>query len=245
MLKINSLSKTYGTRIIFDGFNLSVKQGQFVALMGANGIGKTTLLNVLAGLATYDSGKIELTNKHRGGHKVAYMMQNHHDGLFPWFKVWENIALPLKFEGMAEMKRYEAVVDLIKKYDITLPLDHYPYQLSGGQKQLTLLLQSIIAKPSLILMDEPFSALDLITYKKIQTKLVEMWQAENPTIIYISHRIEDAVYLANRIIVMSADPTKIILDLENSLPYPRETGVVGNQEFSKLYKHLERTIAKL
>ncbi|MFH1244219.1 MAG: ABC transporter ATP-binding protein [bacterium] len=245
MLKINSLSKTYGKKIIFDKFDLSVKQGQFIALMGANGIGKTTLLNLLAGLISPDSGDISVANRSNRSRDVSYMMQNHHDGLFPWFKVWENIALPLKFKGIPEKKRYLAVIELMSRYSINLPLSCYPYQLSGGQKQLTLLLQSIISKPSLILMDEPFSALDLITSKKIQTKLVEMWQAEKPTIIYISHRIEDAIYLANRVVVMSADPARIILDLENSLPYPRETGVIGNKEFSKLYKHLERVIANL
>ncbi len=245
MLKIQSLSKSYDHRQVFDEFNLTVKRGQFVALMGANGIGKTTLLNVLAGLTIPDKGEIELSSKSHSRQRISYMMQNHHSALYPWLSVRENIALPLRYIGYSKKQRDKAVSEVVGKYDIRLPLDRYPYQLSGGQKQLTLLLQSIINKPSLILMDEPFSALDLITSKKIQSKLVEMWQSEKPTVIYISHRIEDAVYLANRIIVLSADPAQIMLDIENTLKYPRESKAVGNKEFSSIYQKLEQTISDL
>jgi len=244
MLLIQDLFKSFrinnGQFPVIDNLNLQVNKGEFVSILGPNGCGKTTLLNIIAGIEPYTYGSIKINNKPIKNSKIGYIFQNFNETLFPWLNSVENISLPLKFVGLNKKECLLKVKSLCEKYNIQIPLNRYPYALSGGEQQLVAIARAIIVNPDLILMDEPFSSLDLYTTLTIQKKIFEIRNKSCFTTIFVSHRLEDALYLSNRIIIFSNRPIKIILDMKNPLKYPRKEKLLISKNFRRLKKDLQK-----
>lgn len=243
LVDIINVSKTYkdqGKTEVLRGLNLDLKRGEFLCVLGPNGCGKSTLLNIISGLDKDYVGEV-VNDKVK---RVAFVFQNYRESIFPWLRVWENISYPLKIAGMSPEERLKKVRKLCEEFNIHLPLDTYPYRLSGGQQQLVAILRALITDPDIILMDEPFSALDYETTLFMVTKLQEIWQKTQVAIVFVSHDIDEAILLSERIVVLSKKPTRIVRDFKNSIPYPRTTHSMGLPEFTELKHHIADTFIK-
>jgi NitT/TauT family transport system ATP-binding protein len=229
---INNLNKSYNGINIFSNFNLNIRRGKIIAFFGSNGCGKSTLFNILAGTVKKDSGEITLDGNNK--FNFSYMFQNFQESLLPWRSNYQNLALPLQIQGISKENIKNKILNIYNKYNFNINLNSYPYELSGGQKQFLLFLRSIITNPETILLDEPFSALDYENSFLLSNKLQEYYLSEKPTILVITHDIEEAVYLADEIVVLSHRPTKVLGIVSNPLPYPRTTDILKSEEFHKI-----------
>lgn len=239
-LRVDSLSKSYTNtrekKQVLDRISFSAEKGSFVVIFGPNGSGKTTLFNILAGLLEQDKGLAQIDGKPLKDAKISFLFQNFADSLFPWKNCLDNIAFPLELEGVDKQKRRAEARKLVDKLGISIPLNNYPYQCSGGQKQLTALARSLIRNPNLLLMDEPFSALDYDTREMMESKIVEIWSKLKVTTLLISHDVEEAILLADKILVVSKPPTRVIEEIEVNLPRPRSGRMFGTQKFDNIRK---------
>lgn len=207
---------------VINNFSLQIEQGESVVILGASGCGKSTLVNTLAGTIPSDSGEIVFVKEQKGQalnpkiHKIGIIPQN--CGLLPWKTVKENCLLPLKIrKEQVNEARKEEITNIYKSLDIDRLLHKYPKELSGGQAQRAAIARAFILRPDLLLMDEPFSALDEITREEARELYLKIWKHHKPTTVLVTHSIEEALYLGNRIIVMGADKGNIKYQMDN--PY--------------------------
>jgi NitT/TauT family transport system ATP-binding protein len=229
MLKISALSKLYvdarhrtASRSVLTGIDLTVAENQFVCLLGPSGCGKTTLLRAVAGLVTPDAGQILLDGRpvHGPGQDRSIMFQNY--GLLPWRTVMGNVELGLEVRGVAAKPRRATCQLYIDRVGLHGFENHYPHQISGGMQQRVALARALSKQPRLLLMDEPFAAVDMQTREQLQDELLSVWETFHTTILFVTHSIEEAVYLADRVIVMSPDAGRIRGDIPIDLPRPRQ-----------------------
>lgn len=236
MLKINNLEKVYNHNgspaKVFDSLNLEIARGEFIGIFGPNGCGKTTLLNLISGLDKNFSGKINFDNEV----KISYVFQNYRESIFPWLTIADNITYPLKLQGLSPKEQKNTAQNICNQFNIKLNLSDYPYTLSGGQQQLVAILRGLITKPDILLFDEPLSSIDYQTTLFMLSKIQEIWQETKTTIIFISHDIDEAITLSQKIILLSSKPTRVIKTFDNHLNYPRKTDIMGTSEFVAL-KH--------
>ncbi len=242
MLKIDNLSKQFNDKrsYILNNFNLEIENGQFVAILGSNGSGKSTLLNILSGLEKADSGTITFDGKKISNLDVGYIFQNYESSLLPWKNLFENIALPLKFRGYSQEDQQKKVKQIISKYKIKLNLNKFPYEISGGQQQLVSILQNIIFDPKILLMDESFSSLDASVSLEVQNVLQELWMERKNIVIFVSHNIDEALYLSNRILILKPHPLSVIHDIKNGLAYPRKDKTLASEAYSEKRRHVQK-----
>lgn len=230
MLLVKNLVKKFilpnGTVDLYHNFDLKVSRGSFVSIVGNNGTGKTTLLNIIAGIEPVNGGTITVGNTASRDINLGYVFQNYRQALYPWMNVMDNIALPLTIRGIKKNERYDKVRMFCSTHHLSVNLNAYPYSLSGGQQQQVAIIRSWINSPDLILMDEPFSSLDYYTSFKFQKEVSDLWSGIRTTIIFVSHRIEEAIYLSDRIIVLGGCPVKILDDIKNPIPFPRNIRVL-------------------
>lgn len=199
MIEVKNLKKSFGKLKILDDISFKVKKGEFVTILGPSGCGKTTLIRILANLTQYDSGNVFI------GKGIGIMFQE--PRLLPWRNVKENICLGLELqEKKIEENKVEGILKLIELHDTG---NCYPYELSGGMKQRIALARTLITEPKILLMDEPLSALDHMTRKRLQDKLLEIHKKKKLTILFVTHSIDEAIRLGNKIIIFSQKPTKI------------------------------------
>lgn len=238
MLSIEKLSKTLtspkGNIDLYREFNLQVAKGSFISIVGNNGIGKTTLLNIIAGIDTVDGGMVRIHNNISKNVNIGYVFQNYRQALYPWMNVMDNIAFPLKVKGVGIKERYDIVRKFCGSHNLAVDYHAYPYSLSGGQQQQVAIIRSWINYPDLILMDEPFSSLDYYTSFKFQKEVSLLWSRIKTTIIFVSHRIDEAIYLSDRIIVLEGRPVNIIDDFKNPIPFPRDVSTLLAKDFNKI-----------
>jgi len=238
-IHIENLVKTYtrSTPIpplrVLDDITLSVEEGEYVTFFGPNGCGKTTLLKVLAGVEPYDSGRLRIDSLGPHEAKTGLIFQNYADSLMPWLTGLENILFSYRLkkrqhEYTTARSRLES---LLARLNINIPLDRYPYQMSGGQQQLISILRTLLYQPDVILMDEPFSALDYQTRTFMQSTLLNMWELEERTILFISHDIEEAIFLADRLILLGPLPTNIKSIRTIPFARPRTRALLESDEF--------------
>jgi NitT/TauT family transport system ATP-binding protein len=216
---------------IINDFNLSVEQREFVTFVGPNGCGKTTLLNSIAGLSDIDSGTIRIDGRPPQQTKIGYVFQNFQLSFLPWKQNIDNIAFPLELQGLEKKQRRKIVEDFLGKIDFNLPLHSYPYQLSGGQQQLLAIARALIFEPSVLLLDEPFNQLDFQTRMAMQDKLIDIHQKTQTTILFVSHDLDEAIILGDKVVFLSRRPTRILDVIDNPLPKNRNHDVVKLQEF--------------
>ena len=222
--------------------SLQVASGEFVGIVGPSGCGKTTLLRILGGLLRPTRGQVLLKGQPLTGPRpeVGYVFQ--HANLMPWRTVLRNVALPLELQGQPASeidRRAQEVLDLVGLQGF----EHsYPRQLSGGMAQRAALARTLIHKPELLLLDEPFGALDALTRERINLELLRIREAYDYTAVMVTHSIAEAVFLADRVLVMSHRPGRIVAEVDVSLPTPRTLEVMGTPEFAGLTREVRRAI---
>lgn len=245
MISLNSITKgfknTSGVTEVIDAVDLKINRGEFVTLFGPNGSGKTTLLNIVAGLDKPDSGEVLIDGKRPQDANVGFVFQNYNESLFPWKNVEDNISFPLEIAG-TEKKEVEGIVNhLLKKVSLLHLKDKFTYELSGGQRQLVSICRAIASNPDVLVMDEPFSALDYSTTRKMELELLDIWQEKKITTLFVSHDIDEAIFLADKVAVLSPRPGKIKKIFEVNLPRPRTPDMFSSPEFNKLRNEIINT----
>jgi NitT/TauT family transport system ATP-binding protein len=237
ILDITNVSKTYGEGagevLALDGVSLTVKQGEFVSVIGPSGCGKSTLFNIISGLITDYRGSVRI-NGHEvdGTHRdVGVVFQE--ESTFPWRTTLENVAFPLEVQGMPRAEREDKARRFINLVGLDGFENHYPAQLSGGMKQRTAVARTLAYEPRLMLLDEPFGALDEQTRLLLGDKLLEIWRALQQTMLLITHNITEAVQLSDRVVVMSFRPGRVKEVIDIDLPRPRTSEVITTAAFGQ------------
>ena len=218
-ISCNQVNKIYtnGTVALQD-MNLTINEGQFITLVGPSGCGKSTVLRLIAGLSEVTSGKIESNiNQHKND--LAFVFQE--PALMPWSHVIDNVHLPLKLTGKSLKESRKILQEAINLVGLDGFERSYPRQLSGGMKMRVSIARALVTQPRIVLMDEPFGALDEMTRSKLNSDLLDVWQKRNWTVVFVTHNIYEAVYLSQRVIVMAARPGRVIADVKIDADYPR------------------------
>jgi ABC-type nitrate/sulfonate/bicarbonate transport system ATPase subunit len=211
--------------------DLAVQQGEFVAIIGPSGCGKSTLLELIAGLEAVSSGRITLDGKPVTGPEPGVVMVFQEHSLFPWLTVQDNVGFGLAMKGVPRAERQARVARLLARVRLTRFAQHRPHQLSGGMKQRVAIARALVENADFIMMDEPFAALDFQTRVLMQQFLLEVWSEFKPTIVFVTHHIDEAVLLADRVVVMSASPGRIIDDIAIDLSRPRRMTDAGFNDY--------------
>ena len=222
--------------------NLEIEQGEFVCLLGPSGCGKSTLLNVVCGLVEPSTGSIKVDRRSvaQPGPDRGMVFQNY--SLYPWLTVRQNIEFGPKLNRWPKARVSQIANELIEIVGLKEYADQFPKVLSGGMKQRVAIARALAMEPGVLLMDEPFGALDAQTRSRMQELLLDIWSRKRNTVIFVTHDIEEAVYLADRVLVMSARPGRIIEDLRIELPRPRVPEIVASEEFTRYRKHMLRLL---
>jgi NitT/TauT family transport system ATP-binding protein len=223
--------------------SLRVSSGEFVAILGPSGCGKSTLLELCAGLERPTRGEVRIDGEPiKGPNPKAVMVFQEHS-LFPWLDVEANVGFGLKMKKTPANERWRQVRDVLERVKLVKFARHYPHQLSGGMKQRVAIARALVGSPEFMLMDEPFAALDFQTRVLMQQFLLEVWAGFKSTILFVTHQIDEAVLLADRVVVMSAAPGRVLEEVRIALPRPRSmTDPEFNAYRARLTSHMEREV---
>lgn len=244
LLELSDVEKRYdnGT-LALERVNLKVGQHEFVSLLGPSGCGKSTALKMIAGLSPVTAGSIVWSDS-IGDHAndISFVFQE--PTLMPWTKVFENVWLPLRLKGVSLETAKPMVDAVLEKVGLSQFAHVYPRELSGGMKMRVSIARAMITKPRLLLMDEPFAALDEMTRFKLNNDTLALWQAQQFTTIFVTHSVYESVYLSNRIIVMAARPGRMIADIAINEPYPRTDSFRNTSRYAELCVKVSQALQK-
>lgn len=242
MLKVEEVSKTFRNQkerlLTLDDISLTIEKGEFISIVGPSGCGKSTLLDIIAGIIQPSSGKVIYEGREIAGEigYSAYMPQS--DVLLPWRTVLENAALPLEIKGESKKQAKEQAIPLFKTFGLKGFENHYPFMLSGGMRQRASFLRTLLNKKDLLLLDEPFGKLDAITRLELQQWLMDICASLKLTVLLITHDIDEAIFLSDRVYIMSARPGKVLKELRVPLPRPRSVDITGDAKFAELKREM-------
>jgi len=222
IVALRNVGKTFDTgTVALRGFDLAVRDGEFVSLLGPSGCGKSTALRIVAGLSTASEGAVEWPgDAHGAGARIGFVFQE--PTLMPWADVAANVRLPLKLAHADEAQARAAVEQTLARVGLADFAGAYPRELSGGMKMRTSIARALVTEPRLLLLDEPFAALDEITRFKLNNELLALWQQQRRTAIFVTHSVFESVYLSQRIIVMSPRPGRVFTEIAVDAPYLRD-----------------------
>lgn len=220
--------------------NLEVQSGEFLCFVGPSGCGKTTVLRVVAGLLAPTTGEVRLSGTVIRGPSRERCMVFQEYALFPWYSALDNVAYGLKLMGMPRSERRRIAEELLGRVGLSGYGSRYPAELSGGMRQRVAIARALAVDPKVLLMDEPFGALDAQTRGELQTELLQIWEQSTKTTLFITHSIEEAVYLADRVLVMASNPGRIIRELTVDLERPRDK---QSKEFNELEREIGSCLA--
>ncbi len=237
MITLENITKSFThegqEQVILQDISFNVDKGEFLCIVGPSGCGKTTMLRMIAGLDFPTSGHIleEETEISGPSMERGYVFQQY--SLFPWLNVLENVTFGLELRGMEENERNQKAREYLKMVGLSQAENSYPKELSGGMKQRVAIARSLVNDPHVLLMDEPFSALDVQTRHKLQEELVRIWREEQKTIIFVTHNVDEAVFLADRVMVLSRNPGKVIKSFQIDLNRIRDRNAPRFLELKK------------
>jgi ABC-type nitrate/sulfonate/bicarbonate transport system ATPase subunit len=245
LIEMRNVSKTFGTVKALEDLQVEIKPGELVTVVGPSGCGKSTLFNILGGLEEPDPGNVlrfkgqsSLASDLLG--QVSFMPQR--DLLLPWRNVIDNAILALEVEGMPRAEARRQALDMLPEFGLAGFENQYPNQLSGGMRQRVALMRTFLFKRDLMLLDEPFGALDALTRTMMQRWLLDVWQKHKRTVLFITHDVDEAIFLGDRVLVMTARPGRVKLEQAVDLPRPRTADIVTSPEFIALKKSLLEAI---
>lgn len=226
IVSLRNVGKTFerGT-VALDGFNLDVRAGEFVSLLGPSGCGKSTALRIISGLSTASEGTVEGPDGN-----IGFVFQE--PTLMPWANVAANVRLPLKLAYADDAQSRDAVTQALARVGLTEFAEAFPRELSGGMKMRTSIARALVTEPQLLLMDEPFAALDEITRFKLNNDLLRVWQELRRTVIFVTHSVFESVYLSQRIVVMAPRPGRVFAEITVDAPYPRDERFRTSAEYA-------------
>jgi len=233
-----------GTRALA-GLNLAVRPGEFLALLGPSGCGKSTALRIIAGLSEPTEGAIEWSQDGaaaNGKKRIGFVFQE--PTLMPWATVFDNVLLPLKIKGVATGAAAERVAAVLDRVGLRGFAASYPRELSGGMRMRVSIARALVTEPQLLLMDEPFAALDEITRFALNDDLLRMWEALRTTIIFVTHSVFESVYLSSRIAVMAPRPGRVFAELAIDAPYPRDRDFRTSAEYAAFCRRTSEALAQ-
>lgn len=239
LLGLRSVSKTYpGGRVALDGIEAQVARGEFLSLLGPSGCGKSTLLRLIAGLDNPTAGEVRWQGT--GAGRIAFVFQE--PALMPWADVAENVRLPLKLAGLGRRESAARVRAALDTVGLAAEAATYPRALSGGMRMRVSIARALVTEPSVLLLDEPFAALDEITRFRLNDDLLRLWRERHLTVIFVTHSIFEAVYLSSRILVMGSG--RIAAEVPNDLPYPRQAGLRTEPAYGERCRAVQRALAE-
>lgn len=271
-ISVQGITKVFSNRrdkksmnTVLEDISFDVNEGEFVSLLGPSGCGKTTTLNIIAGFLKHEGGNISINGKevNKPGPDRAFVFQNY--ALFPWMKVGENIMYPMRLQGIPKKDREEKLKELLEMAQLEEYTNYYIHEISGGMKQRVALLRALACDPDVLLMDEPLGAVDFQMRQMLQAQLETIIQNNKRTALMVTHDVDEAIYLSDRVIIMSRDRGKILADIKIELPRPRDrknekyhqytnelsdilrfalNGEVKNQGDEELLKFIQKTDKK-
>jgi NitT/TauT family transport system ATP-binding protein len=247
-VEVLSAEKTYpnGTQALLP-VDLAIAEGEFVTLLGPSGCGKSTLLKMVAGMLEPSDGRLLLWRKpvaelHTCAHKMAFVFQS--PTLMPWASVRSNVRLPLDLAGVPRKEADARVAEALELVGLDKFAQALPRALSGGMQMRVSIARGLVTQPDLLLMDEPFGALDEITRHKLDAELLDLWRKKKLTVIFVTHSIHEAVFLSNRVIMMAARPGRVVEQVLIDEPYPRSADFMVSPQFSRYAKRLQDSLLR-
>jgi NitT/TauT family transport system ATP-binding protein len=245
LVALRGVEKTFpnGT-LALKGLNLEVREGEFLSLLGPSGCGKSTALRIIAGLSEPTQGAVEWAAPAvaEKGSRIGFVFQE--PTLMPWTTVFNNVRLPLKLAGAPADSAAARVNAVLERVGLQTFAGAYPRELSGGMRMRVSIARALVTEPALLLMDEPFAALDEITRFKLNDDLLAMWQATRTTVVFVTHSVFESVYLSSRIAVMAARPGRIVTELEVGAPYPRDGNFRTSAEYVAFCRRTSEALAR-
>jgi NitT/TauT family transport system ATP-binding protein len=245
VVALRGVAKTFpnGT-LALDGLDLDARPGEFLSLLGPSGCGKSTALRIIAGLSEPTAGAVEWPDRAvegRAGTRIGFVFQE--PTLMPWASVAGNVQLPLKLQGAAAAASSPRVAAALQRVGLEKFSHVYPRELSGGMRMRVSIARALVTEPELLLMDEPFAALDEITRFRLNNDLLQVWQAMRKTVVFVTHSVFESVYLSNRIVVMAARPGRVFAEVKVDAPYPRGEEFRTSSEYVTFCRRASEALA--
>jgi NitT/TauT family transport system ATP-binding protein len=241
LMTIRGLRKSFNDAVVYDDFAIDLPLGHFISIFGPNGCGKSTFINMVSGLMPMDAGEVLYDGQRISETRTSYVFQNYREALFPWLKAIDNIYYPLEVMGVPRKERRDRVEKLLADFEIRIDLDAYPYALSGGQQQTVSILRALVTEPEVLFLDEPFSALDYEMTIFMREQLQKIFMKTKTTMLLVSHDLDEAIELADKVVLLTRRPTKVAEIVDIDLPWPRNLEVTTGESFMTLKRHcLER-----
>ncbi|MEI8402488.1 MAG: ABC transporter ATP-binding protein, partial [Alcaligenaceae bacterium] len=231
MITLNQVTKRFDSGLLaLGGVSMHVARGEFVTLLGPSGCGKSTVLKLVAGLATATEGAVASpAQQDQTGRSTAYVFQE--PTLLPWATVFENVWLPLRLQGHSRLGAQSVITQVLEQVGLGDFHQSYPGQLSGGMKMRVSIARALVSQPQVLLMDEPFAALDDITRQRLNVDLLTWWHGRSMAAMFVTHNVAEAVFLSQRVLVMGARPGKVVAEVQVDQPYPRDASFRQTQAF--------------
>ncbi len=240
IVSLRNVGKTFDSgTVALDGFNFDVREGEFVSLLGPSGCGKSSALRIIAGLSDASAGNVEWPGK---AAKIGFVFQE--PTLMPWASVAANVRLPLKLAHVDEAQSLVAVSQALARVELAGFAEAYPRELSGGMKMRASIARALVTEPQLLLMDEPFAALDEITRFKLNNDLLRVWQELRRTVVFVTHSVFESVYLSQRIVVMTPRPGRVFAEIPIDVRYPRDERFRTSAEYAGYCRKVAETLSE-
>ncbi len=234
VIRMKGVGKDFGSLRVLKNVDFQLSDGEFVVLFGPNGCGKSTLLNMIAGLDVPTAGRVSIDSKNPSEAKIGFVFQNFHESIFPWLTVLDNVAFALEVQGVPKAEARAGAMPFVREAGLEFFASEFPYRLSGGMKQLVAIARARAYDPDVFLLDEPFSALDYQNKLFAEEQLLKVWAKSRKTTLFVSHEVEEAVFLADRVIVLSKRPAVVKKIISIPLERPRTFEMRMSTAFFKL-----------
>jgi len=242
LVTIAGLGKSFRNGVTaLEGVDLGVAEGEFLSVLGPSGCGKSTLLRIIAGLTLPSAGRLDWRTGDIAG-RISFVFQD--PTLMPWAKVWDNVYLPLRLAGVAQDEARARIAEILAAVGLQGFEQSYPRELSGGMRMRVSIARALVTEPRLLLLDEPFAALDEITRSKLNEDLLALWRRHRCTVVFVTHSVFESVFLSNRIVIMTPRPGRMAAEVAVDLPYPREEGLRTAPPYMERCRDVSRLLAE-